>query len=58
LPTNQPVQSPSLGSPPAGGGSPGAGAAGDDTSADDESNTDNVPIPPEPGADGESSEGG
>lgn len=55
LPTNQPQQSPSLGGAPSGGG-----ASGDDTTTDSEPNSGggDVPLPPEPGADEESSEGG
>lgn len=60
LPTNQPQQSPSLGGPPSGGGVSGDDASADDTSNDSEADSGggDVPLPPEPGADEESTEGG
>lgn len=60
LPTNQPAQSPALGGPPSGGNMSDDDASGDDTPADGESgstNGDDAPVPPEPNAPAEASEG-
>ena len=60
LPTNQPVQSPSLGGSTSPGDMSDDDDAGDDTSADGESDSgggDDVPVPPEPNESAETSEG-
>jgi pilus assembly protein CpaB len=56
-PTNQPVQSPSLGGSSSGGDTSGDDSSDDDTSADDGSGGGDVPVPPEPNAPTEESEG-
>lgn len=60
-PANQPAQGPPLGGPPSGPDMSEDDAAGDDTSGDDESGStgggDDVPVPPEPNAEPEASEG-